>query len=105
MNKTNDNNLQYFIIIAKKNRKNKFLSLLSEHGAHVLETVYAHGSVGKNVIASAFGFECSQCKVVISCLLKHDKAKEVIDILYKKYKFNKSNTGIAFSILVEGLSF
>ena len=93
------------MIIAEKKKKNKFLSLISNYGAHAIETIYAHGSVGPSPIAAAFGFESGQGRVIISCLLKKDKAEELIDILYKNYNFNKPNTGIAFSVTVEGLGF
>lgn len=99
------NNLQYFVIITEKKKINKFLSLLDNYDAHVIETVYAHGSFNPNVIEAAFGFEERQCKIVITCLLKNDKAQELINILNHEYKFDKPNTGVAFSILVEGLAF
>ena len=99
------NNLQYFVIIAGKKKKEKFLSLLSEHGARGINTIYGHGSTSPSLIAAAFGFESEQGKVLISCLIKTKTAKELIDILYNEYDFNKPNTGIAFSIPVEGLTF
>ena len=99
------NSLQYFVIIAEKKKKDKFLSLLSEHGAHGIETVYGHGSMSPSAIAAAFGFESEQGKVLISCLMKSTTAKELIDVLYNEYNFNEPNTGIAFGIPVEGLAF
>lgn len=99
------NGLQYFVLIAEQKKKDKYLTLLSEHGAHAIETVYAHGSVGTSAIAAAFGFVVEQNKVMITCLLKNDKAQELIEILYKKYEFCKPNTGIAFTISVLGLAF
>ena len=97
--------LQYFVIIAGKKKKEKFLSLLNEHNAHGINIIYGHGSTSPSLIAAAFGFEAEQGKVLISCLLKTETAKELIDILYNEYNFNQPNTGIAFSIPVEGLAF
>ena len=99
------NSLQYFVIIAEQKKKNKFLTLLSDHGAKGVEVVYGHGSMSPSAIAAAFGFEAEQGKVLISCLLKTEKAKELLDILYNDYNFKKPNTGIAFGIPVEGLAF
>ena len=99
------NGLQYFVIIAEQKKKKKFLSLLDEYDARGIETVYAHGSMSPGAIAAAFGFEAQQSKVMISCLLKDGKAKELMDVLYEEYRFNKPNTGIAFSIAVDGLAF
>ncbi len=105
MSDIQNNGLQYFIIIAEQKKKNKFLSLLSEHGAHGIQVVYGHGSMSPSAIAAAFGFEAEQSKVLISCLLKNDNAKELLNLLYYDYNFKKPNTGIAFGIPVEGLTF
>ena len=34
-----------------------------------------------------------------------EKARELMRVLYNKYQFNKPNTGIAFSVSVEGIAF
>jgi len=97
--------VQYFVIIAEQKKKDKFLSLLGDYGAHGIEIVYGHGSMSPSAIAAAFGFEAEQGKVLITCLLKTEKAKELLEVLYTDCKFSKPNTGIAFSITVEGLAF
>jgi hypothetical protein len=105
MSQTQISGIQYFVIIAEQNKKQKFLTLLSEYGAHAVEVVYGRGSTCPSTIAEAFGFEIKNKKVIITCLLKNEKAKELIHVLYKKYKFEKPNTGFAFSITLEGLAF
>lgn len=97
--------LQYFVIIAEQKKKDKFLSLLNNHDARGIETVYGHGSMSPSAIAAAFGFDSEQGKVLITCLLKNENAKELLGVLYHDYNFKKPNTGIAFGISVEGLSF
>ena len=97
--------LQYFVIIAEQNKKKKFLALLDEYDARGIETVYAHGSMSPSAVAAAFGFETEQKKVMLSCLLKNEKAKQLLDVLYTKYRFDQPNTGIAFSVPVEGIAF
>ncbi len=97
--------LQQLIVIAPQKKKDKFLSLLNESGAHSIEIVYAHGSMSPSAIAAAFGFEAEQKKVFISCLVKNDDARKLIDVLYDEYDFKRPNTGIAFTIPVEGLAF
>ena len=97
--------LQYFVLIAEKKKKNNFLALLGEHGARGIETVYGHGSMSPSAIAAAFGFEARQGKVMISCLLNNESARKVLEILCRDYKFNKPNTGIAFTVPVEGMGF
>ena len=97
--------LQYLVIIAEQKKKNKFLSLLTDHGAHGIETVYGRGSMSPSAIAAAFGFSSEQGKVCIFCLVKTEIARELMNILYNEYNFDKPNTGIAFCISVEGLAF
>ena len=99
------NGIQYFVIIVEQKKKKKFLSLLNEYEARGIEVRYAHGSMSPSAIAAAFGLEAVQNKVMLSCLLKKEKAKQLIHVLYHDYKFNQPNTGIAFSVTVEGLSF
>lgn len=105
MRDVQNSSLQYFMIITEQKKKNKFLSLLDDHGAKGIETVYGHGSMSPRAIAAAFGFEAEQSKVLISCLVKSEEAKKLIEILYRDYHFDKPNTGIAFGISVEGLVF
>ena len=82
MSEVQNNSLQYFVVIAEQKKKDKFISLLSDHSAHCIETVYAHGSVGKSALASAFGFEIEQHKVLITCLIKKDNAKALSFLYY-----------------------
>lgn len=105
MSDVQKNGLQYFVIIAEQKRKNKFLSLLSDYGARGVSTAYGHGSMSPSAIAAAFGFESEQGKVFITCLVKTETAKELIDLLYHDFNFSRPNTGIAFTIPVEGLAF
>lgn len=105
MSDAQTNGLQYFVVIAEQKKKNKYLSLLSDHGAHGVTTVYGHGSMSPSAIAAAFGFEAEQGKVLITCLVKTETAKHLINLLYHDYQFSKPNTGIAFTIPVEGLAF
>ena len=97
--------LQNFIIVAKPKLKDKLSALLIENGAHSINTIYGHGSVSKNILAQAFGLDAEQKKVIMSCLIKMENAKKIIDVLYNDYNFYKPNTGIAFTIPVEGLMF
>ncbi len=97
--------LQNLYIIAKPKLKQKLFKLLLDNGAHSIYTIYGHGSVSENILAQAFGLSAEQKKAIISCLIKTDNAKSVIEILYNEFKFNKPNTGVAFTLPVEGLMF
>lgn len=105
MTSNNNKNLQYFVVIVIKDLKDEILSVLSDYNAHLIEIIYVHGTVKTNPLVNAFGLDCNECKVMISGLLKYENAKELIRLLYENYKFDKPNTGIAYSISVDSLSF
>ena len=105
MENNTKNFLQYFTIISGVKNKDKYINLLLEHNANVVETIYGKSSVNKSFLAQAFGFDNETKKVVITCLVPEFKAKELIEILKTEYNFGKPNTGIAFSTRVEGLLF
>ncbi len=100
-----NNTLQYFALICNPKQKEKFYSLLKEYGANAINTVSAKGSVTKSVLAQAFGLDATDKKLFMSSLLPTEKAEELIKVLYEKYNFQKPNTGIAYTIPVEGLLF
>ena len=97
--------LQYFVIIGDKKKKNKFISALSENGGHEINVIYGKGSVNAGVWAKALGFDVEIEKVYLSCILPEEKAAPLMQLFYEEYDFKKRNTGIAFSIPIEGLIF
>ena len=52
-----------------------------------------------------FGLVPEENKVVITCLLPSEKSDALLDMLVEKFNFDKPNTGIAFTIPVEKLSY
>ena len=100
-----DNTLQYLVIISKTKFKDKFIKLLTENGGKGLTTIYGKGSVNAGVLAQSFGLDNDVKRLVLQCLITTENAKNILQILLKKYNFNKPNTGMAFTIPVEGLMF
>ncbi len=100
-----DHKLQYFILICDKKKKKKFLSLMADHGAVGIETVYGRGSTRAGAFTKALGFETEEHKVMLSALMLSDKAQKLIDLLANDYNFREKNTGFAFTVPVEGLAF
>ncbi len=101
----NNSKLQYYILICDRKKKNKFIELMASYGAVSIENVYGRGSAKAGAFAKALGFDTEEKKVVLSALLKKEKARELTEELCTKYDFQRSNTGVAFSIPVEGLAF
>lgn len=99
------NKLQYVILICKQKKKDKFLKLLTEYGAQAIDTIYGKGSAQTGVLAGAFGLDGEVGRAVLSALLPTPRAAELLAVLCDKHGFDKANTGIAFTIPVEGLAF
>ena len=94
------------MLISGRNQKEDLLKFLTEMSANVVNITYGEGSVKHNSpLIEIFGFVPEKNKVIITCLLSHDKANEVINMLEKVFDFNKANTGIAFTVNVNGLAF
>jgi hypothetical protein len=96
----------FLVLIAGRKQKDALLTLLSDIGARVANTVYGKGSVRANSsLLEAFGFVPEEHKVIITCLLPRDKGAATLETLVRKFAFDKPNTGIAFMVPVDGVSF
>ncbi len=100
-----NSNLQYLVIISKTKLKDKFMKLLTENNGKGVITIYGKGSVSSNVLAQSFGLDSDTTRLILQCLITTESAKNVLQILIDKFNFNKPNSGIAFTIPVEGLMF
>ncbi len=96
--------LQYYVVICDKKKKKKFIGLVADFSGVCIDTMYGKGSAKAGAFAQALGFETEEHKVVISCLIPTEKARELTEILKNDYDFKSKNTGIAFSISLGGLS-
>lgn len=96
--------IEFLTLIAGRKHKAALLDALSEAGGHLINVVYGKGSLKAGYLRDMLGLVPEENKVVITCLLPCDKTEAVLDMLVKKFNFNKPNTGIAFTIPVEKLS-
>ncbi len=97
-------NLQYFVLICDKKKKSTFVKLMDLHGVKGIDISYGRGSATADAFAQALGFEIEEHKVVISGLISTPRATELIKKLMTQHKFDRQNTGLAFTVPVEGLS-
>ena len=106
MNSERKKGISFLLLISGRKQRESLLKFLTNMDANVVNVSYGKGSVKSNSpLIEVFGFLPEEEKVVIICLMAHDKADLVIDRLEKKFEFNKPNTGIAFAVSVDGLSF
>ena len=97
--------LEYFFIISARKKKDELVSLLLQNGARAVKTMYGKGSVKSNAFKDVFGFVPEENKIIITSILPSEKAAVLIEILDNEYNFDKPNTGIAYTVPIEGLSF
>jgi len=106
MNNDPKRGIAFLLVISGRKKKDALLTLLTDMDIRVVNVSYGKGSVKSNSpLIDIFGFVPEENKVVITCLLSREEAGIVIDRLEKKFEFNKPNTGIAFTVCVDSLSF
>lgn len=97
--------IKFLTLIAGRKHKDVLLDELFKAGGRLINIVYGRGSVKSSYIKDVLGLVPEENKVVITCLLPGEKSDAVLNMLVSKFNFNKPNTGIAFIIPVEKLSF
>ena len=105
MHEINSKQITQMMLIAGRKRYDELLGAMSDMGARVINTIYGKGSVKASYMMDAFGLVPEENKVVITCLIPSDKLDAMFDMLDERFEFNKPNTGIAFTIPVEKLSY
>lgn len=100
-----DTGIAFLMIIVGRNQRNPIFSELSKAGVRIMNVTYGKGSVKASYLMDTLGLIPEENKAVILCLLPGEKVDEVLDLLINKFRFNEPNTGIAFTIPVDELSF
>ena len=94
----------FLTVIAGRKQKSALLDALAEMGGRLVNIVYGRGTVDASYLKCILGMVPEEEKAVITCLLPGEKTDAVMEMLVKKFRFDKPNTGIAFTIAVEKLS-
>ena len=106
MSSSRKKGISFLLVISGRKQKEHLLTFLADMDTRLVNVSYGKGSVKSNSpLVEIFGFTPEEHKVIITCLLPKDKSGDVINRLEKKFDFNKPNTGIAFTVDVDGLSF
>jgi hypothetical protein len=97
--------IMFLTVIAGRKQQDTILEFLAESGSQLTEVMYGKGTVKPGYLKNILGLVTEENKVVITCVLNEQKANHILQSLVEKFQFNKPNTGIAFTIPIEKLSF
>lgn len=104
MNEEKDK-IVYMIIVAKRKQKDELLTIISDSGIHVVNVMYGKGSARMGYLMNILGFVVEENKVIIMCVTTYAKSELVYEALIEEFHFNEPNTGIAFTIPIDNISF
>jgi hypothetical protein len=95
----------YITVIAGRKIQQELVNSLAESGCTMFNAVYGNGFVKSNDFLTAFGFVNDAGKIVVTALANSVNVDKIFAMLNTKFNFNKPNTGIAFTVPVESLTF
>ena len=97
--------IRFLTVIAGRKQKEPLVTALTQHGGHMVDVIYGKGSVKASHLMDALGLVPEEKKVMLTCLLTRKRAEETMQMLRDKFHFDLPNTGIAFTVPVNKLSF
>lgn len=92
------------IIITKKSHKKDIVQMLYDQEAAMVIQAYAYGSATDGILR-ALGLTRDEKKLFLSCFIAESKVEKVFNYLNTNFKFHAANTGFAFTIPVEKISY
>jgi hypothetical protein len=97
--------ISFLVLIGERKLKESFIVSLTDVGATVFNVIYGRGFVKSNGFLTALGLVHENNKVVITCLIKKSDLDRAFLMFNEKFRFDKPNTGIAFTMPVEALKY
>lgn len=94
----------FLVVIAGRKQREALVEALAQAGGRLIEVIYGKGSVKSSYLMDMLGLVPEENKVLITCVFAGDKTDGVFDMLVKKFRFDRPNTGIAFTIHVDRLA-
>lgn len=105
MNHEEKDRIVFLTIIAGRKQKDALLSALSEAGVRLTNTIYGKGTVRASYIKNVLGLVPEENKAVITCVMPRTRADVVLKMMVEKFRFDKPNTGVAFTMPIDRVSF
>ena len=100
-----DDRLIFTVVIAGRKQQDAILKAMQDLGIHMINSRYGHGTANVGVLGNVLGFIPEHRKVVIAALSKQNKSQALLKVLREDFHFDVPNTGMAFTVAVEKLSF
>lgn len=97
--------IAFWVLIAGRKQKDALFSALLEMGAHLTNTIYGRGTVEVSYLQNVLGLVPEEHKAMIMCVLPDSKTAAITEMLVDRFHFDQPNTGIAFTIPIDHLSF
>ena len=97
--------LSNLFIIAGRSARDDLLKALLASEIHLINTVYGKGMADLSYLSHTLGFIPEDNKVMISCISTCARIEAVLKMLEDKFEFNKPNTGIAFTVPVDRVTY
>jgi hypothetical protein len=95
----------FLVVIAGRKQKDAILTGLSKAGVRLTNTLYGKGTVQASYLKNLLGLVPEENKVMITGLISGEKSGQVMNMLMEKFLFDQPNTGIAFTIPIEKLTY
>ena len=97
--------ITFLVVIAGRKKKDVLLSALLESGARLMNTIYGKGTVKASYLENLLGLIPEENKTVILCATTTKKVDAILEMLVERFHFDKPNTGVAFTVPIDRLSF
>ncbi|GHU20595.1 hypothetical protein FACS189475_09590 [Betaproteobacteria bacterium] len=101
------NEIVLLTVIVEKTHKDSLIALLSEAGGQLINTIYGKDLAREETgfLKEALGLVSKETRLVVTCLLPSEESGPMLKTLIEKFDLDKPNTGAAFTVPVETLSF
>ncbi|MDU6264592.1 MAG: hypothetical protein E6600_08795 [Anaerocolumna aminovalerica] len=96
--------IDFLTLIAGRKYKDEILKLLLNSECHLIDVVYAKGSIQTGYFKDMLGLVPEEKKVLITCLIADNLSAKLLEQLVTKFNFDKPNIGVAFVVPVDKLS-
>nr|WP_308742898.1 hypothetical protein [uncultured Anaerocolumna sp.] len=96
--------IDFLTLIVGRKYKDEILKLLLNSECHLIDVVYAKGSIQTGYFKDMLGLVPEEKKVLITCLIADNLSAKLLEQLVTKFNFDKPNTGVAFVVPVDKLS-